>query len=268
MVNIGIVGCGTIGSRLARYIQKDLRRRAHLGGICDVDREKAYCLSKTLKPSPPVLIFDKLIRRVDLVVEAATKEIAAQIAQKAIAAGRDILIMSVGAMLGQKSLFERARRKGVRIYIPSGAICGLDGVKAAALGKITRVTLTTRKPPKSLVGAPYLVEKKIDLDAIKKETIIFEGSALDAVKGFPKNINVSAALSLAGIGAEATRVRVVTSPGFKTNSHQIEVEGEFGKLVTRTDNVPSPDNPRTSYLAVLSAMATLKQVVDSVRVGT
>ena len=278
MINIGLVGCGTIGSELAVYIQKKLNAKACLVAVCDVDEDKTSSLCQKLEPAhpcgcctnrlPEVMVFDKLISKVDLVIETAVKQAAVELARKTVESGRDIMIMSVGAMLGQQSLFESARQKGVKIYLPSGAICGLDGVKSASIGNITKVVLTTTKPPKGLAGAPYIIENKIDLEAIDRDTVIFEGSALDAVTGFPKNVNVSAALSLAGIGPEKTRVLIIASPGAVTNSHQIEVEGQFGKLTSRTENVPSPNNPKTSYLAVLSAMATLNQIVDSVKVGT
>jgi len=161
--------------------------------------------------------------------------------------------MSTGGLLKFKDIKS--------IYVPSGAVCGIDGVRAAAIGKIKRVTLTTRKPPKGLRGAPYLEKRKIDIDKIKKETVIYNGTADDAVKHFPKNINVAATLSLSGIGPSRTIVRIITSPKYNTNSHEVEVEGEFGRLFTKTENVPSKQNPKTSQLAIYSALAKLKEVV-------
>ncbi|MBA7660637.1 L-aspartate dehydrogenase [subsurface metagenome] len=176
--------------------------------------------------------------------------------------------MSVGGLLGNEDLLDLAKKKDCKIYLPSGALAGLDGVKSASVGRIDSITLTTRKPPEGLKGAPYIIRNKIDLDAIIKETVIFEGSANEAVEGFPKNINVSAALSLAGIGAEKTRVRIIADPNLKRNIHEVEVKGEFGRLVSRTENLPSPKNPKTSYLACLSAIATLKGIVSSIKIGT
>ncbi len=148
------------------------------------------------------------------------------------------------------------------------ALCGIDALKAASVGKIGSVTLTTRKPPKGLEGAPYLKLKKIDLKAITKETTIFEGSARDAVKGFPANVNVSAVLSLAGIGAKKTMVRIVTSPAYKKNIHEVEIIGDAGRITARTENIPSKANPKTSALAIYSAIATLEEIAKSVRIGT
>lgn len=161
-----------------------------------------------------------------------------------------------------------AREKNCRIYLPSGALTGLDGVKSAAVGRIDSVTLTTRKPPAGLSGAPYLAREGIDLSSLREEKVIFEGSAEEAVEGFPRNINVAATLSLAGIGVAKTRVRIIADPKISRNIHEIEVEGEFGRLISRTENLPSPSNPKTSLLAIFSAIATLKSLASPVRIGT
>ena len=139
----------------------------------------------------------------------------------------------------------------------SGAIAGLDGVRGAVVGRVDSVTLTTRKPPKGLAGAPYVVERGIDLDALTEETVIFEGTAREACKGFPTNVNVSAALSLAGVGPDRTRVRIIAVPGGRFNQHRIEVRGEFGRLAVEIENVPSATNPRTGLLSIYSSIAFL-----------
>jgi aspartate dehydrogenase len=176
--------------------------------------------------------------------------------------------MSVGGLVKDKSIFSLAEEKGSRIYIPTGAISGLDCVKAAKVAGIDSAMIITRKPPKGLAGAPYILENNIDLEAIEKETIIFEGTAKEAVSAFPKNINVAAALSFAGIGIERTRVRIMASKEYKRNSHEIVIEGVFGKMTAKTENLPSPQNPKTSYLAVLSAVATLEGILGNIKVGT
>jgi aspartate dehydrogenase len=209
---------------------------------------------------------DHLIKRCDIIVEAASAAVSADILGRCIAKKKDVLIMSVGGLIGKKELLKKAVKS--RVYIPSGAICGIDGLKSASAGRIDSVTLTTRKPIRGLKGAPYLKEKGMDLDAIKGETVVFEGSASDAVKGFPQNVNVSAVLSLAGIGGAKTKVRIVTSPSYDKNIHEIEITGNFGRLTTRAENVPSKTNPKTSELAILSAIATLKAIASSVRIGT
>ena len=176
--------------------------------------------------------------------------------------------MSIGGLLGNESLLDKAEKAGIKVYLPSGALCGIDGLKSASVGRIDSVTLTTRKPPKGLAEAPYIIKNNIDLPSIKEETIVFEGTADDAVKGFPQNVNVAAILSLAGLGAANTRVRIVTSPDYTKNVHEVEIKGESGNITTRTENLPSKVNPKTSQLAVFSAIATLEGIVKSVRMGT
>ena len=267
-LKVGIIGCGTIGSQMALTCQAKLKNSIDLVGICDLIEEKAKLLQKSLKDNTPILGLDDLIKKSDLIVEAAGAKISADILKKAINDKKDVLIMSIGGLLGNENLLEDAKAAGIRVYLPSGALCGIDGLKSASVGRIDSVTLTTRKPPKGLAGAPYIIKNNIDLDSIKEETVIFEGTALDAVKGFPQNVNVAAILSLAGLGAANTRVRIVTSPEYTKNIHEVEIKGESGNITTRTENLPSKVNPKTSQLAVFSAIATLEGIVNSVRMGT
>lgn len=266
-LRIGIIGCGAIGRELGRAISSQIPG-VDLVALADVDEEKARKLAETLLSCPQTLSPEKLINRVDLVIECASSSASAAIAEKTLSQGKDILVMSVGGLLGKENLFQLAREKNCRIYLPSGALAGLDGVKSAAAGRIDSVTLTTRKPPAGLRGAPYLVKEGIDLNSLREGGVVFEGTAEEAVKGFPRNINVAATLSLAGIGATKTRVRIVADPKISRNIHEIEVEGEFGKLISRTENLPAPSNPKTSFLAILSSIATLKSLVSPVRIGT
>jgi aspartate dehydrogenase len=268
MKKIGILGCGTIGSFLAQRIEKDFKNQAKIVGLCDIDVTKARLLASKLSGKIPLLPPEKLIDKSDLIIESTSSEVCPRLCKKTIENGKDIMVMSVGGLIGNMKLFSLAKRKKCKIILPSGAICGLDGVKSAGIGGIKKVTLTTRKPPQGLKGAPYVVQKKIDLDSITDERVIFEGTAEEAVRGFPKNVNVSAMLSIVGVGPKKTKVRIITAPEYTVNSHEIEVEGAFGKLVSRTENVPFPDNPKTSFLAALSAVATLKQLLDDTKIGT
>ncbi|VVB68589.1 putative L-aspartate dehydrogenase [uncultured archaeon] len=160
-----------------------------------------------------------------------------------------------------------AEEHGSRIYIPSGAISGLDGLKSASIGTIRKVTLTTTKNPKGLEGAPYIRENKVDLEALKEPAVIFEGSAAEAVKAFPANVNVAATLCLAAREGKV-RVKIIADPNINVNRHEIMAEGDFGQIFTRVENVPSPKNPKTSYLAALSAIATLRSIVEPLKIGT
>ena len=262
MKRIGIIGCGAIGTGIAEFIEDHLKEKARIVAFCDIDPEKAKKLSKKIKSRPSVTDIDNLIKKSDLIIEAAGVKVSESIVKKVILHKKDALIMSTGGLLKEgASLLKKARSIGCNIYIPSGAICGLDGLLSAAIGRIKSVALTTRKPPQGLKGAPYLKKKNINIDRIKKETVIYSGTASDAVRHFPKNINVAATLSLSGIGPKATKVRIISSPMYTKNIHEVEVEGEFGRLFTRTENVPSKKNPKTSQLAIFSALAKLKEVL-------
>jgi aspartate dehydrogenase len=180
------------------------------------------------------------------------------------------MIMSVGALADvelYRSIRRMASEHGSKVYLPSGAISGLDGLKSASSGSIKSVTLTTTKSPESLEGAPFIREKKIDLKGLKGPTTIFEGSAAEAVRAFPANVNVAATLCLAAREGNV-RVRIIADPNIKVNRHEIVAEGDFGQMTTRVENVPSPKNPKTSYLAALSAIATLRSIVEPIKIGT
>ncbi len=176
------------------------------------------------------------------------------------------MVISVGALLDHPEIMEQSRQTGCRLYLPSGAIAGLDGIKSASVGRITHVTHTTRKPPGGLEGAPYLVERGISLAGLKEEKEVFSGSAREACRGFPANVNVTAAVSLAGIGPDQTRVRIFAVPGQARNCHDIDVEGEFGLLHVHIENVPS-ENPKTGKLTALSIIRAVQDAVDPVRIG-
>ncbi len=275
-MRIGIIGCGAIGTEISKAIDKDDQMSLSL--LIDRHRERVDRVCGLLRRKPrgvgySVQDFDRLLDSidVDLVVECASQQAVREYVVKAIEKGKDVMIMSVGALSDDKflkELEEFCRRKKSMIYIPSGAIVGIDGLKSAMIGSIKSVRLTTRKPPSSFRNNEFVTERKIDVDGITKETILFEGDAREAVKFFPENINVAASLSIAGIGFEKTKVRVIADPSVNENIHEIEVDGDFGCFYTKVKNVPSPSNPKTSYLASLSAIATLKNIARSIRVGT
>lgn len=267
-MKIGIVGCGSIGQTVAKALDNGTVK-GELAAVCDNVQEQVNALVKMLKKyKPAALDMDGLIQRVDLVVEAASAAVMPQVVRKCLEVGKDVLVLSIGGFLGNEGLLELAEGKNSRIYLPSGAIVGIDGVKAAAVGGIKSVTLTTTKPPAGLAGSVYVREKGINLNDLKDPVVLFEGNAAEAVKWFPANLNVSAVLSLAGLGKEKTWVKVVADPAVRRNIHEVEVTGEFGRFVTRTENVPFEDNPRTSYLGPLAAIATLKRITDTIQVGS
>ena len=201
-------------------------------------------------------------------VEAVSAKNTRTIIRQALEAKRSVLSMSVGKLLNASGLFRLARKNKCHLLLPSGAIAGIDAIKAASLVGIDKMTLTTRKPPTGFTHNPYLIKKGIDPSKITKETVIFKGNVAAAVKAFPRNINVAATLALASQSRKKIIIRIIVSPKYKTNSHTIELTGTFGRIVTQTDNFVCPDNPKTSYLAVLSGLQTLKQYCTGVFIGT
>lgn len=264
---VGIVGMGTIGRAIALALDTGAIP-VQLVAVHSRDAEKAKAFVATLNTAPPVLDLDGLIARSDLVIEAATQDVLATIAPATLAAGKDLMVLSVGGLLDHPEWADLAAGHHCKLYVPSGAIVGLDGVKGACAGRVDSVTITTRKPPEGLAGAPYVVAQGIDVFAFTEETQIFAGSAREACKGFPANVNVSAALSLAGIGPDRTRIRIIAVPGGTRNVHDVEVIGEFGRMTSHIENVPSATNPRTGKLSYLSAIAMLEEIAGAVRYGS
>lgn len=265
---LGIIGCGNIGAALAEAASRDMPEYISDILLWDIDGAKLDRLEKKLAMAERASDIEELVRKAHLVVEAVSPDLAKTVLEKAVESGKDVLLMSIGGVLGEERLLDAARKKGIKVILPSGAISGIDALKAAKIGGLESVTITTRKPPESLKGTPYLENRGIDVGLIKNETVLFEGNAEDAIKAFPKNINVSAILSLAGIGPRKTMVRIISSPRYTKNTHEIEIRGRSGTIFTRTENVPSPENPKTSYLAVLSAIASLREYFDTVKIGT
>ncbi|MEM2320829.1 MAG: aspartate dehydrogenase [Candidatus Bathyarchaeia archaeon] len=273
-IGVGLVGCGAIGTVIAEAIDRGNVNNASLIIIYDAILERAEKLASRLSQKPFVAkSLSEILKRSDvqLVVEAASQEFVMDHAVEILKNNKDLLIMSTGALLDEKLLSEiidTAERTGRKVYVPSGAIVGIDNIKSAALGDIEEVILITRKPPASFMDTDLVKKVKIDISSIREPIVLYEGPAREAVKIFPQNINVAATLSLASIGPDKTRVKIVADPNTKDIVHEIRVRGGFGEIYTRAVNKPFPGNPRTSYIAALSAIATLKRITGNLIIGT
>jgi aspartate dehydrogenase len=265
MKSVGIVGCGAICRALLRAAENG-KLQVRIAGVTSRTEEKGRVFLSAFARPPAYLSLAELIAASDLIVEAAGGNVVPELALKVFAAGKDLMVISVGALLSHPEIIEKSREMGCRLYLPSGAIAGLDGIKSAAVGEIAHVTHTTRKPPQGLDGAPYLVDRGISLVGLQEEKEVFAGSVRDACRGFPANVNVMAAVSLAGIGPDQTRARIVAVPGLTRNCHDIDVEGEFGRLHVHIENIPS-ENPKTGKLTALSIIRAVQDAVDPVRIG-
>ena len=276
LIRVGLIGCGAIGSSLARALDQRYAHRARLVALNDRTPAHARALQQSLRARPAIVPLARLIQRSDLVVEAASGAIAGRVARAALAAGRQVLIMSTGGLLKDAASWPRrvARSRGGRLYLPSGGLAGLDGVKALAIGRLRRVELTTSKPPASLAAAPYVQKHRLSLTKLRKPRVIFSGSPQAAVAGFPQNTNVSATLLLSCLLVSPSarripvRVRVIADPRLKTNVHEIAVEGDCGRVAVRVESRPSATNPKTSEIAIRSALASLHQLLGGMHVGT
>lgn len=240
-MKIGIVGLGTIGIELKKTV--DEIPEAELIGIYDIDDDKR------------TMDLNTLIEKADLIIETAHPDIVKQVLEKCIEKKKDILSLSIGGVLAFPDIFKKIQETGINLYLPSGAVAGIDAIKAVN-GEATSITLTTTKPAKTL-----------NKDITEKQ-LIFNGDAIKAVKEFPTSINVAAILSLASIGPENVNVKIFADPTIKNNHHEISMEGPFGKITTKVENLPSQNNPRTSYLAIASAKKTLMQIFEKVKIGT
>lgn len=267
MMKIGLVGCGNIASDICCALtEKNIP--ATVVAVTDINQTQAEALLCRYKLNASILDLEALADRADFIVECAVGSVVPQVLCVAIAHEKDCLIMSLGGLLADPKLIDQARHAGIRLRLPSGAICGLDGIRAAMQGGLDEVTLTTRKPPAGLQGAPWLTENKISVEGLTEALVVFEGSASDAVRAFPANVNVAAALSLAGIGPEKTRVRLIADPAATVNSHEIHAVGAFGEMTTLMRNQPSPRNPKSSYMASLSACAEVAAAASEFVSGT
>lgn len=255
-MRLGLLGCGAIGTEIVEFAATEPGIESLF--LYDVVTKKAKKLAERTKKAKVVDGVDALLAQCDFFVEAASQQAAKQVLLRAVAARRSLLTMSLGALeddVFRQRLFDEARRNGVKLYLPSGAICGIDGLKAGALAGLRSVTLVTTKPPESL-GLK-----------VEKWTLVYDGTAREAVKKFPQNVNVAACLSIAGLGFDQTRVQIVADPLATRNQHKVIIEGAFGRIRCEIENLPSPDNPKTSWLASLSAIATLKRVLEPVQIG-
>ncbi len=272
-LRIGLLGCGTIGTEIATAVDDGTIPDAELTAVYNRTRTAAASLVDSLDSTPSIVdSASELSAESSLVVEAASQSAVQDVAVDVLESGTSLMLLSVGALADpelRRDVVGAADRESSRLYVPSGAIAGLDAIKAAALTEeLSTVSLTTHKPPAGLAGAPHIERHDIDLSALEEPTVVFEGSAKDAATAFPSNINVAIALSLAGTGPTETTVRIVADPAEENNVHRIEARGSAGRIETEVRNVPSPTNPKTSYLAALSAIETLRGITSTVSVGT
>lgn len=264
---VAIGGFGAVGRTVARRLDQGVEGLT-LVAVSARDRARATERMNGFNQPVPVLPLKDLGAIADVVVECATAAVFPEVAEPAVKAGRVFMPISVGALLSHWHIVDLAKAHGARITVPTGALLGLDAVRAAAEGRIDRVRMVTRKPPSTLAGSPYLQAHAIDLEGLSKPLKVFEGSAREGAKGFPANVNVAAALGLAGIGADRTRLEIWADPNVTRNTHTILVEADSARFELNIENIPSTDNPRTGKIVALSIIAALRSLVGTISIGT
>jgi len=266
-LRVALAGFGAIGGALARRLDQGMTG-LQLVAVSARDREGARQRMGALAQPVPVLPLVELAERADVVVECAPAAVFREVAEPAIEAGRIFMPASVGQLLVHEDLIGRAEQTGARILVPTGALLGLDAVRAAAQGTIESVTMVTRKPPRGLAGAPHIEAQGIELEGLDAPLKVFDGSARDGARGFPANVNVAAALSLAGIGPDRTRLEVWADPTVTRNTHRIVVEADSARFEMTIENVPSEENPRTGKITALSMIAALIALRAPLKIGS
>jgi aspartate dehydrogenase len=265
-IPVGIAGFGAIGQEVGRQLVAGIPGM-RLAAVSARDHEKARANLTAMGAEVPVLAVEDLAALADIVVECAPAAILPAIAEPVLRAGKEILVLSVGVLLKRPDLIDLAREHGGHITVPTGALIGLDAVGAAAEGWIESVTMVTRKPGRGLAGAPYLDGSDVAVEEVQEAVRIFSGTAREAAEGFPANLNVAAALALAGVGPDRTLVDIWVDPAVTRNTHTIEVRADSASFTMTIENVPS-GNPRTGLITALSVISLLRKRGGALRVGT
>jgi aspartate dehydrogenase len=265
-LNVAVAGLGAIGLKLAEALDRGIPGCV-LAAVSANDLSKAAERLSHLGRRVPVVTLGELEPLADIVVECAPAKLLPAIAEPFLRAGKTVIVLSAGAILTNEHLVDLARQHGGQIVVPTGALLGLDAVTAAAEGNIRAVRMVTRKPVRGLAGAPYLAEHDIRIEDITEPMRIFKGTPREAAIGFPANLNVAVALSLAGIGADKTTLEIWADPALERNVHRIEVDSDSASFSMSIENVPS-DNPRTGRITALSVISYLRKLGAPLRVGS
>jgi aspartate dehydrogenase len=265
-MRVAVVGLGAIGRTVAEALDRGINGLV-LTAVSAQNPEKHRDFLAKLSKAPAVLPIEGLSTAADIVIECAPAALLRAIVAPFVAKGKTAIVLSAGALLEHEDLIQLAKENGGQIVVPTGALIGLDAVTAAAEGTIHSVRMVTRKPVKGLLGAPYIVENNIDIENISKPLKIFDGSAREAAKGFPANLNVAVAVSLAGIGPDRTKLEIWADPALTRNTHSIEVDSDSASFSMSIRNIPS-DNPKTGRITALSVIAYLRKQGSALRVGS
>jgi aspartate dehydrogenase len=267
-LKLAIAGLGAIGLPVARRVDAGDIPGLTLVAVSVRDEAKARKAMASFRAQPQLIGLSALSDMADVIVECVPSQHFVEVAEPALAKGRIFMPLSVGALIDHMQLVDLAAKTGARIVVPTGALLGLDAVRATAEGKIASVTIVTRKPPAGLAGAPLLVARGLSVEGLKAPLRVFAGSAREAIAGFPANVNVAVALSLAGIGPDRTQMEVWADPAVTRNTHTVTVKSDSSDLTMTIENRTSEENPRTGRITALSVLAALRRLTSPLVVGS
>lgn len=265
-IRIGLAGLGALGGAVARRLADGEIPGVELAAATGRTPDRARTrLDQLGLPDLPAVEIGRLVEICDLVIEAAPAGSFRDIAEPVLAAGRTLVVVSAGALLENADLLALPGR----VLAPSGAVGGLDIIRAAAAdGGVESLTLLTRKPMSSLIDAPYLRDRRETLARAASAVQVFLGDARAAARAFPASANVAACLALAGPGPERTLVEIWGDPRALRNSHRVEMVSGAASFTLQIESPPMAENPRTSRLAMASVMALLQAMTARLRIGS
>ena len=267
-MRIGVAGIGSVGATVARALDNGEIQGCELGGIVARSPERADQFNARLKNTVPNLTFGEIADECEIVLEALPPSIFDLIAVPVLTRGRTLIAMSASQLLGRSDLVELARQHNGRVVVPSGAMLGLDALKAAAVGTLHVVTVVSRKPPRSLLAAPYVTRREMEMTEIREAVCLMKGSVSEIAREFPANVNVAAAVSLAGLGPERTKMEIWADPTLQFNTHTVSVRSDSSDFTMSIQNRPGDENPATGRITSQSVIAYLRQLNTTVRIGT
>ena len=271
-MRVGIVGGGTIARLFLEHIKRgDLGDAEVVAIVGRGEQSRGEQLAAEFGAAFVTTLGELMMHKPDVVVEAASHEAVRLYCGALLDAGVAVIVLSGGALCDDKlraRLEASAIKNGALLYVPSGGIGGLDALKAACIAGVDQVEIVVSKPPAAWRGIDFVGKLEIDLEGMREPTVLFEGTAREGVPHFPANVNIAAVLSMAGIGFDRTRLKVVADPTIKTNTHEITIRGKTGIIRVKHENVPAPENPKTAWLACYSALAALKLAKSPIRYGT
>ena len=267
-LKLGVAGTGAIGRYVAEVVGRGQVDGFALSGVATRRQSSLDALNASLGMAVPAMDFHEMAETCDWVLEALPPNLFEDLARPVLSNGKTLLVLSCSQLLNRQDLLDLAAQNDARILVPSGAMLGLDAIRAVAVGEIASVVVETRKPVAGLQKAPYVRNSGLDLSALTEPTRILAGSVNEVAREFPANVNVAAAVSLAGIGPDRTKMEVWADPGLTTNQHSVRVTSDSSDFSFSIQNRPSDENPATGRITPQSVIALLRRQSATLQVGT